>query len=65
MGRLYTGAERVMRAAKGGRMWEGASVRDVVLAARDLAAWLLCEEGVREVEALWRGWGGGGVQVRR
>lgn len=54
---------------------DGDGVRGVVLAARDLAAWLLCEAGVGEVEALWRGgvgrggcrwrWGGEVVRLQR
>lgn len=78
MGRLCACAESVAGAAKGVRVGEaeggmtldGDGVRGVVLAARDLAAGLLCEAGVGEVEALWRGWGGergvengGGVRV--
>ena len=61
MGNLYSWGERVLGAACGTEVSSDEAVYAVVMAARDLASWLLCEEGKRAIDGLWEGrWGVGG-----
>ena len=56
-----------MVAARGredGAAWvaDEEEVYRIVMAGRDLCGWCLCEEGKREIDALWEGkWVFGGV----
>ena len=64
MGNLYAWGERVVRAAREAGAGESGveegveEVWEVVMAARDLVAWLLCEEAKEEVWDVWRAWCG-------
>lgn len=61
MGNLYSWGDRVLGAARETDVLSDEAVYAVVMAARDLVSWLLCEEGKREIDALWVGrWGIGG-----
>ncbi|KAI9880411.1 MAG: hypothetical protein M1830_003451 [Pleopsidium flavum] len=55
MGNLYSWGDRVVNAARGTEALSEEGVHTVVMAARDLASWLLCEEGKREIDGLWEG----------
>lgn len=66
MGNLYSWGDRVVDAARGTDALSKDGVYAVVMAARDLASWLLCEEGKREIDGLWEGrWVFGGVGLGR
>lgn len=63
MGNLYSWGDRVLGAVQGTDVLSDEAVYTVVMAARDLVSWLLCEEGKREIDALWEGrWGFGGFE---
>lgn len=55
MGNLYSWGNRVLGAARGQEFWSDDAVYAVVMAARYLNSWLLCEEGKREIDGLWQG----------
>jgi len=63
MGNLYSWGDRVLSAVQGTDVLSDEAVYTVVMAARDLVSWLLCEEGKREIDALWEGrWSFGGFE---
>ncbi len=69
MGNLFSGREKVMAAA--GREtieldMSQEAVLDVVMAARDLTRWFLCEDGKREIDRMGKDmWGFEAVEVGR
>ncbi|MCJ1366972.1 hypothetical protein MMC16_006103 [Acarospora aff. strigata] len=66
MGNLYSWGDRVVNAAREMELLSDEAVYAVVMAARDLVSWLLCEEGKREIDGLWEGrWVFGGIGVGR
>ncbi len=63
MGNLYSWGDRVLGATRVTDFLSDENVYTVVMAARDLVSWLLCEEGKREIDELWEGrWGFGGFE---
>ena len=52
MGNLYSWGDRVLGAARGTDDLTDEAFYVVVMAARDLVSWLLCEDGKREIDAL-------------